>query len=376
MKNILAVLASSSLVFLSACNSDNGKALVSGVIANADGQSVYLEQLGLTSSLIVDSATVEPDGSFRLVGAIQSEPTFYNVRLANGKFFTVLADSAEAVSVNADASLPILAQNLQFQGSPRNENLAKVTLGASRLLDGIKRNGPADSLLNEIKAYKSMVRDLIFADPQSMVGYFAVLQTVGGSRIFDVMNKQDQQIFATAATSLNVAYPRSEQVQYLCNLVLQARAVQRRNARRDSLINSAEVVESPELRMPDANGDIVSLSALHGHYVILSFWHSQDQQSRAANRQLAKVYKKYADRGLKIYSVSFDTSRVLWEAASSNDHIDWINVCDLYGNQSQAAILYNVSSVPANYIIDPDGRLVGKDLFGTRLDEKLQQIFK
>ena len=89
-----------------------------------------------------------------------------------------------------------------------------------------------------------------------------------------------------------------------------------------------------------------------------------------------RLDEKYKKNGLEIYSVSFDTSKLLWEDAMLKDNINWISVCDLQGEYSVAARLYNVSHLPSNYILDRDGALIGKDLFGTRLDNKIAELMK
>ncbi len=378
MKKLFIRLASvlAILPALVACSSEGTPSVVEGTLVGSDNVKIYLEQNSLSSSQITDSAVVKPNGSFRLQGAIQTEPTFYSLRLSDGRAMTVLLDSAQTLRLSLDASAPLLVRGARFENSPRNENLQKIQVGASDILAGLKNGGAPDSLRRVIANYKEDIRRQILSDPQSMVGYYAVFQTVMGSRVFDVMNRDDQKVFSAAATSLRIAYPRSEQVNHLCDYILQARAQARAIARRDSLLQSATTSNSPDLNLPNRDGQQVALSSLHGKNVILSFWASDSRASRQMNAQLRKLYKKYHDKGLEIYSVSFDTSRVLWEEASDQDGITWHNVCDLAGAMGIASRVYNVTQIPANYILSTDGTLIGKDLFGTRLDEKMSELFK
>jgi thiol-disulfide isomerase/thioredoxin len=110
--------------------------------------------------------------------------------------------------------------------------------------------------------------------------------------------------------------------------------------------------------------------------IILSFWASWDKASRAENRRMKAIYKKYHKKGLEIYQVSLDRSKVLWENAIIKDDLPWINVSDLRYTESLPAKMYNVKRLPANFIIDRKGEIVGKDLFGQRLEEKMQEMFK
>lgn len=366
-----------AMALLLGCSSNDGKSLVSGTLSGAEGSKVYLNVVGLAQQQTCDSATVGSDGKFELRGLVQTEPTFYDVRLADGRSFTVLLDSAQCLSLEADASGKMLVGNVKFNDSKRNDDLQTVMVGASSLLSEInKKDANKDELSAKIDNFKLKLRDMIFADPTSMVGYYIVMQNVAGYKLFDVMDKKDHMVFSAAATSLQLKYPASEQVKYLCEYVLGARAQQRSNALRDSIMNTADRLNSPELILPNKDGEQVSLSSFRGKTVLLYFWMAADETARRAHADLISTYNKYKDRGLAIYSVSFDTSKLIWEDAISANGIDWVNVCDLKGSQSSAAMLYNVRNVPSNYILDAEGNLIGKDLFGTRLDNKLSEILR
>ncbi len=371
MKKQIIILAAAAMS-LQACNPDKGKSVVEGSFTGAENQKVYLDEVGLSAqSFVVDSADVESDGSFRLVGKLQSEPTFYNVRLADGRSFAVVLDSAQTLHLTADASASLLPGNVTFENSEENDNLQKVMVGASDILAKIK-NGTA--VYSDVKAYKDELTKMILANPRSMVSYYIVFQQIGGHPLYDAMDKEDVKVFSAAATSLQLAYPNSTQVKYLCDYTLSARALQKQNARRDSLMQTATKLNSPDLAMPDKEGNEVRLTSLRGKTVLLYFWAAADENSANMFNQLKSTYNKYHNRGLEIYAVSFDTAKLRWEATINGTN--WVNVCDFNGTQSFAAVAYNVTSIPSNYIIAPDGQLIGKDLFGTRLDNKLAEILR
>lgn len=371
MKKQIIIMAAAA-VALQACNADKGKSIVEGQFAGAEGQTVYLDKVSLSaSSFVIDSAKVESDGSFQLVGDIQSEPSFYNVRLADGRSFAVVLDSAETLVLKADASKALLADGLSFEGSEANDNLKQVMVGASALMSKLKA-GSAKS--DDVKAYKDELVKIIFSNPRSMVGYYIVFQKFDGHPLFDVTDKEDVKIFSAVATSLQMAYPDSRQVKYLCDYTLSGRAAIKQAAIRDSLLQGATQLNSPDLDMPAKDGNNVKLTSLRGKTVLLFFWAAADDNSRKAYAQLKSIYSKYHGRGLEIYAVSFDTAKLVWQAAVEGSQ--WIDVCDFNGPRSYAAAAYNVSQIPSNYILSPTGELIGKDLFGTRLDNKLSEILR
>lgn len=366
----LSVTLTITSLSLTSCDNAAGRSGIYGSLKGAEGHTVYMEALPLASQpLITDSVNVAPDGTFSLLGQLQSEPTFYNIRLDDGRTFTVILDSAQVVRLSADTNNKQLVGNISFTNSPANDALQSVMSGASALL---AKYNDKSLTTDDVSDFKQQMTTQVFSDPRSMVGYYIVFQKIGGHPLFDVMDKADHRLYSAVATSLQMAYPNSKQVKYLCDYVLGARAAQKATARRDSLLQQAVELNSPDLRLPDKDGNEIALTSLRGKTVLLFFWTAADENARKAFTQLASTYKKFRNRGLEIYAVSFDTSKILWEAASNNT--EWVNVCDLKGAASPAVATYQVATLPSNYILDPKGNLIGKDLFNTRLDNKLNEI--
>ncbi len=389
MKNILMLVAIALIATMTACSDSESVRLV-GNIENAEDETIILQQINLSSTEIVDSAKISSDGSFKLRAPRVSEPTFFKAYLHNGKSISFIADSTETIEVKADNAAANWYTSITFTDSPVSTDLQTIITKGMTLqselaaysnsdMTGLSlneretRSAEATKVLNE---YKSFVHHYIFEHPRSFVSYYALFQTVLNLNVFDVMGPNDHTLFATVATGLNLLYPDNERVRHLCDYVLQARAIQKRQKRNSELINSANEVKSPDLSMPDRTGNDLRLSDLRGNVVILQYWLSTDKSSRNLNKQLVKLYNKYHQRGLEIYQVSLDQSKVLWESAIDNDGLTWANVCDLQGSNSIGARLYNVSQVPSNFIIDRDGAIIGKDLFSTRLDEKMADLFQ
>jgi hypothetical protein len=92
------------------------------------------------------------------------------------------------------------------------------------------------------------------------------------------------------------------------------------------------------------------------------------------NRELIEIYRKYKSKGFEIYQVSLDVDREPWLAAIESIGMPWINVCELNPNGSSVIGLYNVTRIPANYLISRDHSIAGKNLFGAQLEKKLKEI--
>jgi thiol-disulfide isomerase/thioredoxin len=133
--------------------------------------------------------------------------------------------------------------------------------------------------------------------------------------------------------------------------------------------------EAPEIVLADATGKKVALSSLRGKYVLIDFWASWCGPCRMENPNVVRVYNTYKDKGFTIFSVSLDNSKDNWLAAIQKDGLVWQNhVSDLKGWQSEGAASYSVKGIPATFLIDKNGIIIGKNLRGPSLEKKLSEL--
>jgi peroxiredoxin len=126
----------------------------------------------------------------------------------------------------------------------------------------------------------------------------------------------------------------------------------------------------------DTLGKLVSLKSFRGKYVLIDFWASWCGPCRTENPNLVAAFKKYATKNFTILGVSLDDNKTSWMNAIRKDKLTWTQVSDLQSWNNKVAQMYKIQSIPANYLLDPSGKIIAKDLRGEELQVKLKELLQ
>ncbi len=124
----------------------------------------------------------------------------------------------------------------------------------------------------------------------------------------------------------------------------------------------------------DLNDQPFTLSSLRGKYVLVDFWASWCVPCRQENPNLVKAYEALKDKNFEIVGVSLDQNKSAWENAVKTDNLPWIHVSDLQGWKNEVSTLYGIASVPQNFLINPEGIIIGTNVRGEELTETLTTL--
>lgn len=131
-----------------------------------------------------------------------------------------------------------------------------------------------------------------------------------------------------------------------------------------------------DINLNTPEGKIIKLSDHLGKVTLLEFWASWCGPCRKQNPELVKTYKKYHSQGFDIVGISLDFSKEDWEDAIAKDSLSWIHGSDLKGRNSLPAIIYGINAIPDNYLIDSNGIIIGKYVWGKDLETTIEKALQ
>ena len=387
----------SAVVLAALAGCSKKKFVVEGAITDAEGETLYLENMGLDGPVKTDSVVLDAAGAFSFSGEAVTRdddgnpgaPEFYRLRI-KGRIVNICVDSTETIRV--EASYPTMPVGYTVTGSEdclviKELVLKQIALQESML--SLQRNiflaaeVREDSIESLLSAYKADIRaNYIYKAPMKAYSYFALFQAVGRQLIFNPRDDRDDiKAFAAVATSWDVHYPGSLRGQNLHNIALESmknmRIADNNAARREQLLNESyatDVTSLIDVPLTDNRGRRRSLTELTGQVVMLDFHVFATEQSTARILKLRELYNKYHAQGFDIYQVSLDSDEHFWKQQTAA--LPWVSVRDPQGAASSYLQSYNIQSIPTFFLIDRSNALYKRDTQIDDIDAEIQSLLK
>jgi thiol-disulfide isomerase/thioredoxin len=370
MKRVILLAAVSALVFASCSTqpepvSSTGN-LIEGSFGNYDGRMVFLERLDPAGTVLVDTIEVDEEGNFKLTPEIPEE-AYYRIIVQDNNFCRLVLQPGDSVRITADVMA--LEPTYVVEGSAESRRVAWLS---QYLLQYAAKMDSIEQIMRNAQMQGDMVtmQNLYFSQMN--------MNAEAGGKMNDFINEapsalsslvaaqrfnpaDDFEIYSRVENAMKAERPNSPYLAALSNSLDRVRQTQ---------IGSIP----PNIIGLNPEGEQVSLEDQRGKIVLLDFWASWCRPCRAENPNVVAAYKKYNEKGFEIFSVSLDEKRNAWVQAIKQDQMTWEHVSDLGGWQSGPAVLYNITSIPATFLLDAEGRIIAKNLRGEALHQKLEEL--
>jgi peroxiredoxin len=368
MHNILLLIFIPLLISCSSGKEE--KVIITGKLENSNGETLILEQLTFSQSIVKDSTKVNKDGYFEIKTNLP-EKGFYRLKINPQNFIILILDTIENINIAANAKN--LADGYKIEGTSEDSKLLQ-NLNEQLKISAIKRDSlqrvfmskQGDPNINQIGLQLESEYNAIINNQVEYIKNFIREnnQSFASLAAIEQLNPEtDLEYFKILHDGLNEKFPNSSYVQVF-------------TSRYKELSKLAIGAEAPDIIMNTPTGETLSLSSLKGKIVLIDFWASWCKPCRMENPNVVKLYNKYKDKGFEILGVSLDREKSAWLQAIKEDNLTWKHVSDLAFWNSSVVKQYNINGVPYTVLVDREGRIIAKGLRGPQLEKKLEEIFK
>lgn len=377
MKRLITITIIS--LFFLGCKTDPKRTdfIINGTAKNVyNGVRTYLkvkQQNGRTR--VVDTAIVVNE-KFTFTGKVLN-PTLYLITInsVKGELDFMLENNEIDITINKSdiTQSTVIGSKSNADYKTYNDNLQKLNKEAKALKMQLRNRTRRDSILElyTIAQNKQKEAPFNFIDKNRSSYYSLVLikqkNTKNNTNIEDYIeafNKLDSDIQnSPEGVAIKISLDKSL-AEYLKTNRLEIGKI------------------APNFEAPNPDGKIVSLNDVKGKVTIIDFWAAWCGPCRRENPNVVRIYNKYHDQGLEIIGVSLDGARNqkdpknAWLNAIKTDKLTWTHVSNLQYFKDPIVELYNVTGIPATFILDKDGKIAAKNLRGRALELKVQELLK
>lgn len=375
---LMAVVFSALAVSMASCGGQKGS--IQGKLSGAEGKTVYLERFVNNRMVLSDSTVIGADGSFLLAPTKPLELNYYRLVIDKANSIALITDSTESPEVTG--TYGDMQKTLSICGSEHSETLHELE---SKCVPFDEKDRAARERITKADLSaeeKQQINEQLMENRRDMVKCIKEwLETHESSpaaliAIQRLDPRTDMATFNRIFANLSGTFGHTLLYKALKQELNRFGNPQKQQAAENTASVVAVGKPAPEIALNDTEGKLRKLSDLKGKTVLIDFWASWCGPCRRENPNVVAAYKKYNKDGFEVFSVSLDKAKESWVEAIKQDGLLWPNhVSDLKWWECEAAQAYGVHSIPFTVLVDKEGKILGHNLRGPMLEDKLKAIY-
>lgn len=371
MRKLIFFIIVISVVFSLSCTTQSEPAAftIAGQIKNARAGKIILtqeEDINRKKVKFIEEIKPDKEGKFKL--DLNLEPHIYKLNFYGDEKVVLAIDKGQTIEIEADGND---LKNIKVSGSEdteklqayeklRKESLNRLVISVR---DKLKATDDYNSTNSEVvglaevenyEKHKAELNDFVSKEMKDSIAIYSTTLRWDGEQNFS--------LFEALANNFEKKHGNIE--------------IAKRIKEKVALLKATSVGgKAASVEMPDKDGKLYKLDPSEAKYTLVDFWASWCGPCRRESKTIGTLYEKYKSEGFEIYGISLDDDKEKWLTASEIDKRIWTNLSTLKGFKTPAAIDYGVTSLPAKFLIDSEGKIVAKNLSGKELEEKIKKLF-